>query len=358
MADIDEMVKVKRSVEDDLLARPGVTGVAVGYREVGGKRTDEIVIRVYVEAKRPAGDLSSGDLIPAEIQGHRTDVIEAQAPTHTALTDRVRPLPCGVWIIRPPDSAGTIGLFVRYHKPGTSKVEPTIYLLTNHHILYPAGHTILDENVYQAASVAFTSFDVVAVVDKAHRKYGGTVDAALAQLKPGTEYGNYVWKCGWINVPISGGHGRSALTPDRAKVGDLVMKHGWKSKRTFGEVVAVDSTLHFKQTGVTLTDQFEIWQEESQKFGRSDSADFCEEGDSGAVIIQYATKKQPLHATWTRNPIGLLCGIRPTTRDDGSPGPSYAVANQIGNVFDELSLDLCGALLKLDDKGPDRYLKA
>jgi hypothetical protein len=81
-------------------------------------------------------------------------------------------------------------------------------------------------------------------------------------------------------------------------------------------------------------------------------------GSRARPIIKYATKKQPLHATWTRNPIGLLCGLRPTKRDDGSPGPSYGVANQIGNVIDELSLDLCGALLKLDDKGPDRYLKA
>ena len=39
-------------MEEELLGRPGVTGVDVGYKDVGGEPTDEIAIRVMVEKKK------------------------------------------------------------------------------------------------------------------------------------------------------------------------------------------------------------------------------------------------------------------------------------------------------------------
>jgi hypothetical protein len=93
MADVDEVIAAKRQVEEELLARPGVTGVGVGFREVGGELTDETVIRIYVEAKRPADEVPSDLLIPSEINGHRTDVVEktfrlAESPPADSALDK------------------------------------------------------------------------------------------------------------------------------------------------------------------------------------------------------------------------------------------------------------------------------
>ena len=49
---IDEIVALKERVEEELLGRPGVTGVDVGYKEVGVEKTDEIAIRVMVKKKK------------------------------------------------------------------------------------------------------------------------------------------------------------------------------------------------------------------------------------------------------------------------------------------------------------------
>ena len=38
----DEIRDLKRSVEQELLSRPGITGVDVGYKYVGGQRTDDL----------------------------------------------------------------------------------------------------------------------------------------------------------------------------------------------------------------------------------------------------------------------------------------------------------------------------
>ena len=48
-------------------------GVDVGYRYVGGEKTDEIVIRVHVAEKK---DVSPDQKIPETINGVKTDVLQ------------------------------------------------------------------------------------------------------------------------------------------------------------------------------------------------------------------------------------------------------------------------------------------
>lgn len=64
---------VKRQVEAQLLRLPGVTGVAVGPKYVGGRRTNQISIRVYVARKR---QVPTEQMIPPSIDGVPTDVIQ------------------------------------------------------------------------------------------------------------------------------------------------------------------------------------------------------------------------------------------------------------------------------------------
>lgn len=73
MQDLDRIRRIKEEAEAELLAIPGVTGVDVGYKHVGGKKTGVLAIRVYVEKK---GDVPEENVVPQQIQGVPTDVIQ------------------------------------------------------------------------------------------------------------------------------------------------------------------------------------------------------------------------------------------------------------------------------------------
>lgn len=72
----EEIRRIKARVEGDLLKIPGVTGVDIGYKQVGGKKSDVLAIRVYVRSKKPADAVPPAELIPPTIDGVPTDVIE------------------------------------------------------------------------------------------------------------------------------------------------------------------------------------------------------------------------------------------------------------------------------------------
>ncbi|UJP40606.1 S1 family peptidase [Cellulomonas palmilytica] len=74
MPSIAELVAIKESVEKKYLAQPGVTGIDVGYKVVGGVQTDQVAIRVHVEEKKKS--VPKGQQVPAQIDGVVTDVLE------------------------------------------------------------------------------------------------------------------------------------------------------------------------------------------------------------------------------------------------------------------------------------------
>jgi hypothetical protein len=80
MSTTDDAIAVKRGVENELLAIPGVHSVGLGCKEVGGELTSGMAILVYVERKRARTELSPDERIPARIGGLDVDVIE-QPPT-------------------------------------------------------------------------------------------------------------------------------------------------------------------------------------------------------------------------------------------------------------------------------------
>ena len=80
MKSLDEIRRIKTEVEAELLKLPGVTGVDVGYKHVGGKKTDVLSIRVYVEQKK---DVPEKEAVPKQIEGIPTDVIERRFVLHS-----------------------------------------------------------------------------------------------------------------------------------------------------------------------------------------------------------------------------------------------------------------------------------
>ena len=67
---------IKAKVKDDLLSKANVIGVGIGYKKIGGQRTDQVSIVVLVSHKTPAGSLGEQDRLPGEIEGFPVDVQE------------------------------------------------------------------------------------------------------------------------------------------------------------------------------------------------------------------------------------------------------------------------------------------
>ncbi len=90
--------ELKRAYAGRLRAYPNVTGVGVGFKEVGGVRTDVTAVRVYVARKVPVGELAAADVLPTEVDGMPVDVIEARWVVHDVADHRVRhdPMPGGI----------------------------------------------------------------------------------------------------------------------------------------------------------------------------------------------------------------------------------------------------------------------
>ena len=135
---------------DDILARRNVVGCGVGRRTVGGQRTDEWAVVVFVSSKLPRESLRASELVPSELQGEdepvRTDVVEA-APQHLlADTAKYRPLRGGCQIMDSGGWAGTLGGIVY----DSTDYEP-VMLTCNHVLTFPGSRDVLPENtrVYQ-----------------------------------------------------------------------------------------------------------------------------------------------------------------------------------------------------------------
>jgi hypothetical protein len=72
---IQRAQEVKRRHEKELLRKPNVVAVGVGFRSRGGQPTNEVCIVVSVKVKVAASQLRSKDVIPASIDNVPVDVI-------------------------------------------------------------------------------------------------------------------------------------------------------------------------------------------------------------------------------------------------------------------------------------------
>jgi hypothetical protein len=77
MVTLEEVRRVKAEYERELMQKPGVVGVAIGYKLIKGKKTDKLCIICYVVKKKRIGELEEHDIIPEEIEGVPVDVIES-----------------------------------------------------------------------------------------------------------------------------------------------------------------------------------------------------------------------------------------------------------------------------------------
>jgi hypothetical protein len=133
------LVQLAKVLESDLMKTPGVIGLGVGLRSVGGKTTDELCFRVYVERKLPPQSLDPNHRIPETLGNVPTDVIEYKPVTRKRFSETSsgdvyhRPLQGGYKITTNAKGAdsGTLGIVAQ-----TNSDNPQYVVLSNAHVLY------------------------------------------------------------------------------------------------------------------------------------------------------------------------------------------------------------------------------
>ena len=136
------------------IGRNNVTGIDVGYKYVGGKRTDNIVVRIHVREKIPATALETVEVFPQEIDGVTVDIIQAIYEPAAAVQEslfqrriRQNTIQPGLSISHPNVSAGTLGTVVYDNISG----RPCI--LSNWHVIVGSNNASPGDDIIQPGSL-------------------------------------------------------------------------------------------------------------------------------------------------------------------------------------------------------------
>jgi hypothetical protein len=157
------VTRVKESEKSNLLAKPNVVGVGVGFVVEGKIQTDEIGIVVLVRKKMPKTALSPQETLPRSVDSIRVDVIEVgEIRALQSRTDRVRPAPGGVSIGHYKITAGTFGSVVRDKNTGDRLI------LSNNHVLANSNDAILGDPITQPGPIdgGSTANDTIAHLER------------------------------------------------------------------------------------------------------------------------------------------------------------------------------------------------
>ncbi len=306
-------MRVKSSAEKEILKLSGVNAVDVGYKYVDGKRTDEICIRVHVSKKKKTVDKKQ--MIPAEIDGIKTDVLEGtyvpqmlsqKAITAEPLSDTVkyRPLKGGISI--GPDRSvggyiftGTLGCMV------TDVATSKTLMLSNFHVMcidngWHAGDQMNQPSLIDTGTHGDGVGTLLRAVLSSH------VDGAVASINSGINTSASIVDIGNVTGTAT------------AVLGEAVRKRGRTTLLTYGFVDGLNGTVNVDYgdgIGVkTLTNQILI---------RPDTTlnpRFSNSGDSGSAIVNGDNKVTGL----------LFAG--------SSSAPYLTIANPIGFVESELAV--------------------
>ena len=124
------VTSVKNLYKESLLARTNVVGVGTAYKVTHGQVTNELSVAVLVRDKKPQAALTAQEMVPAQLDGVKTDVVQVgYLRALQTRTDRWRPVPGGVSVGHYLITAGTFGAVVRDRATGNRLI------LSNNHVL-------------------------------------------------------------------------------------------------------------------------------------------------------------------------------------------------------------------------------
>lgn len=331
MPSIEELVAIKDRVEAEYLSRPGVTGIDVGYKVVGGVQTDEVAIRVHVKQKKAS--VPKAQLVPGQIDGVVTDVLQrdyelqvvrepldfsAQADTnhYATLEGGVSMGPSravGGFIF-----AGTLGAIV------VDKASGNRAALTNFHVACVDSTWHVGDRQVQPSRIdtGVVPTDEFGAIVRA--TLSSAVDGAVVSIDSGRATAGTI-------VDIGNVAGTKPAT-----LGMAVRKRGRTTLLTYGTVDGLSLSVNVDYgpgLGVhTLTNQVSIAADTTH------NPMFSDHGDSGSVIVDSAGYVVAL----------LFAGSGAST-----------VGNPIANVLSELNVDIVTgkALIKDIKDGRKDFIK-
>ncbi|HEX5103001.1 MAG TPA: trypsin-like serine protease [Pirellulaceae bacterium] len=286
----------------------GIQGVGIGEKITDGEQLDEVVLKVYVDQKKPKSQLDNPVpkkvLMPGLDEEVSTDVEEIGRMEKEPNTARIRPAVPGFGVGHVDITVGTFGCLVR------KKGQKSLYILSNSHVLADEGVAKIGDAIIQPGDFdgGKAPGDVIAeLADWAPFQFTTTgypnlVDAAIAKVKKAADVTSAVRL---IGVP----KGVSKFV----RRGMQVQKTGRTTDYTVGVIKDINYrlALRYKKPGggtgrVGLGDQVLCTR-------------YTAGGDSGSAVFNMSGKVVGLHFA-------------------GSP--STSVFNRIEHVLSALDIEL------------------
>jgi hypothetical protein len=327
--------------EAELLSIPGVVHVSVGLKEKNGRVTDQLCVRVYVSEKKSKEEVSTAELIPAEIHGIPTDVNTVGQFEFQLDNTLYRPIKGGIQItnrIVDINAAGT-GRQISRGTLGCVAIDNTDnapVVLSNWHVLY--ANTGADgENVFQPAPTTLPPVTALQLpfrppddTDKIgvnrRSKITNKVDGAIAAIDVsscchccGIHYSNEI-----NGLSVAGRPAKNTIVGDQVVVsGMTVFKVGQQTLRTEGVVIDDNHpsfSITLGGTSYTFAGQIAIQHIDPTKM-------FSDHGDSGSAVINLDNKI-----------VGLIFAGGKNVTVKGALRPFVSIANHIGDVLSALNI--------------------
>lgn len=337
MSEFEQVRQAKTFHKAALLNRPNVVGVGVGYKTTGKRETDELCVIVMVQQKLPPAGLPLEAIIPQEVAGVRTDVIQVGFVRALDVpTDRWRPAPGGVSLGHYQITAGTLGGVVYDRQTGERLI------LSNNHVLANSNNARRGDPILQPgptdggqlgpdtiallerfAPIRYTSEPPTCTVAKTYAWVGNRFARVLraehrlqvVQLRPGVS--------NLVDAAIARPIDQDFIRDDNLEIGPIdgvttaalglgVCKSGRTTAYTTGTIRVLDATISVNY-GPEQVATFE---------GQIVSTPMSQGGDSGSLLVTGDTHQA----------VGLLFA-----------GSSQAtIFNPIQTVLEQLRIEIRG----------------
>jgi hypothetical protein len=256
---LQEAQQAYASVVDEFMApenqRLNVVGLGVGVNFVGGEPTGEPAVQVLVSQKVESEMLPQAAMVPRELAGVQTDVIEigiplalGHAPVGAAtqtLARRIRPAEGGYSVGHVAITAGTIATCVYDILPGGTGVPPRYYILSNNHVLANSNAASVGDPILQPGPIdgGTDPADRIALLSRfvpitffpptPLAQHQNRVDAAVAA----GQFHDLDREIYWTGY-VRGWRRKANVT-----VGTVVQKTGRTTNYTIGRITTVNATV-------------------------------------------------------------------------------------------------------------------
>ena len=369
-----ELETIYQEAKSELMKIQGVEWVGFGLKEMGGKVTDEIAFRVYVNLKKDKTMLNPAEIIPPYFGEFKTDVIVMNRGVERSCADHnmYKTIVGGIriqsniekWLVGlegavpeaelpqvADENGGTLGYFGTINGNNSKN---NIVLLTNEHVLARnggrEGTPVFNPKITNSYQETKKNLNPIAIFLKSERKnyafaYPNEasknyyIDCAIGHVS--TDYSSCChtncgvgFKAEINNLNVGGNnliYGVARVTKKNLLDNSnyKVFKVGSKTGRTVGKVIEVEGPGRVKNEGSppdnpTFTDCENIIHIVATEPNCEGVNDFSDHGDSGSAIVN---EKQEI--------IGLLFG-----GERGADGVDITWACHIHPILKEMKITL------------------